>query len=71
MIEHMKAELISVFLIVNIRSNNFYLGLKVEQDQEQKIMKLFQLTYIHKVLAKFKLDKSYSVNTPMKKYILF
>lgn len=53
MIERMKAELISAFLIVDIGPNNFYLGLKIEQDQEKKIMKLFQLTYIHKVLAKF------------------
>lgn len=45
---------------------SFYLGLKVDWNQEKKIIKLSQLAYINKVLEKYHLSKANTVNTPMK-----
>lgn len=66
MIECVKAELILAFLIANMRLISFYLGLKIEQNHEQKTIKLFQSMYINKVLVKFHLNKAYPINTPIK-----
>lgn len=45
---------------------SFYLSFKVEYNRQVRTIKLSQIAYIDKVLAKFYLDKVYSVNTPMK-----
>lgn len=52
--------------MVDMGPISFYLGLKVEQDQERKTNKLSQPAYIKKSLVKFQLDKANSMNTPMK-----
>ena len=66
MIERVKAELTSAFSMVDMGPISFYLGLKVQRDREKRTIKLFQLAYIDKVLARFHLDKAHAVNTPMK-----
>lgn len=43
LIEYIKIKLVFVFLIDNIKLISFYLGLKVEQNQEQKTIKLSQV----------------------------
>ncbi len=70
MIERVKAELASAFLMADMGPISFYLGLKVERDREKKTIKLSQPTYIDKVLAKFHLDKAHPVNAPMKESAL-
>lgn len=40
MMEVVKAELTSAFLMVDMSSISFYLGLKVEQNREKQIIKL-------------------------------
>ena len=67
MMERVKIELTLAFSMVNMGPISFYLGLKVQRDRENRIIKLSQLTYVDKVLAKFYLDKAYTVNTPMRK----
>lgn len=71
MIEHVKVKLASTFSMADMELISFYLGLKVEQNQEKKTIKLSQPSYINKVLAKFYLDKVYFVNNLMKKSVLF
>ncbi len=71
MIERVKTELEFAFSMVDIRPISFYLGLKVEQNQQEKTIKLSEPAYIDKVLAKFHLDKAHSINIPMKKATLF
>lgn len=70
LIEHIKAKLTFAFVIANMSPISFYLGLKEERNQKQKMIKLSQPAYIDKVLAKFHLNKIYSVNTPMKESAL-
>lgn len=70
-IERVKAELTSGFSIADMGSISFYLGLKVEQDpQDKKTIKLSQPAYINKVLTKFHLNKAHPVNTPIKENTL-
>lgn len=45
-IENIKANLTVIFKMVDIRSISFYLGLKVERNQDKKIIKLSQPAYI-------------------------
>lgn len=54
-------------LMADIRSISFYQGLKVDEDQEKKIIKLFQPIYIDKILIKFHLNKAHFINIRMKK----
>lgn len=69
-IEKVKKKLATAFEIVDMGPISFYLGLKVEQNREIKIIKLFQPAYIQKVLAKYHLNKANSTNTLMKEVIL-
>lgn len=55
-IKKFKAKLISTFQIVNMGLISFYLGLKVEQNRKQKMIKLDQLAYIEKIFRKFLVD---------------
>lgn len=71
MIEQIKVELISAFLMADMGPISFYLGLKVEQNSQEKTIKLSQPAYIDKVLTKFYLDKAHPVNTPMKEETSF
>lgn len=57
--------------MADIRSISFYQGLKVDGDQEKTTIKLFQPIYINKVLTKFRLNKAYFINIPMKKNAFF
>lgn len=47
-----KTDLIFVFKMLDMRPISFFLGLKIKQDQENSIIKVFQLVDIQKVLAK-------------------
>ena len=69
-IQRVKAELAAIFSIVDMGLINFYLGLKVEQDQIKHMIKLLQLAYIDKVLSRFHFDQAYMVNTSIKKTAL-
>ena len=66
MIERVKTELTFAFSMVDMAPISFYLGLKVEWNRQEKVIKLSQTACIDKVLAKFHLEKANSVNTPMK-----
>lgn len=66
-IAKVKAKLIARFLIVDIGFISFYLGLKIEKNQENKTIKLFQLAYINNILLKFHLNQANPTNTLMKK----
>lgn len=46
MIERVKAKLIFAFCIANMGPISFYLGLKIEQNRQEKTIKLFQPIYI-------------------------
>ena len=48
--------------MIDMRSISFYLGLKIKQDRTNRIIKLFQPTYIDKVLTNFHLDKANVIN---------
>lgn len=52
--------------MADMGSISFYLGLKIEQNRQEKTIKLSQPAYIDKLLTKFYLDKTHPVNTPMK-----
>ena len=65
-IARVKAKLTATFSIVNMRPISFYLELKIQRDQENRMIKLFQLAYIDKVLNQFYLEKTNVVITPMK-----
>lgn len=65
-IDRVKAELIAAFSMVDMGPISFYLGLKVERDQENKPIKLSQPAYIKKILSKFHLDRANPSNTPIK-----
>lgn len=65
MIEKVKQEFTATFSMIDMGLISFYVGLKMEQDQKYKLIKLFQPIYIEKVLAKFHFDKANLVNTPM------
>ena len=70
MIERVKLELTFAFSMIDIGPISFYLGLKVQQDRENRMIKLSQLAYIEKVLNKFHLDKAHAIKTPMKETAL-
>lgn len=69
-IEKSKRELVTVFEMVDLDLISFYLGLKVEQNPEKKIIKLSQSTYISKIFIKYYFDKTNSINISMKKATL-
>lgn len=69
-IEWVKLELIFTFFIIDIDFINFYLGLKMQQDRENRTIKLSQPAYINKILNQFQLDKAHTINTPIKKTAL-
>ena len=52
--------------MVDMGPISFYLGLKVEQNQERRKIKLFQPAYIDKVLDKYHLSKVNTVNILMR-----
>lgn len=55
-ISQVKEKLTSAFEMVDMKSINFYLGLKVSRDYEKKMIKLLQPAYINKILTKFHLS---------------
>lgn len=52
-INRIKQELAITFNLIDMGLISFYLGLKVEKNQQKKTLKLFQLAYINKILAKY------------------
>ncbi len=69
-IEKVKYELTTAFEMVDMGLISFYLGLKVERNCQNKILKLSQPIYIDKILAKYHLNQVKPCNTPMKEAIL-
>lgn len=65
-IEQVKKELTTPIKIVDIGPINFYFDLKVKRDYEKKTLKLLQLVYIDKILAKYHLDPAKLSNMLMK-----
>lgn len=53
--------------MANIDSINFYFGLKVEQNREDKTIKISQPMYIKNILCKFFLDLANLSNTLIRK----
>lgn len=70
-IRQVQLELTFAFFMIEIGSISFYLGLKVQRDSENKLIKLSQPVYINKVLNNFNFDKTYTINIIMKKTALF
>lgn len=70
-IREVQLELTFAFFMIDIGSISFYLSLKLQQDSKNKFIKLLQPAYINKVFNKFNLDKTYTINTIMKKTVLF
>lgn len=70
LIGRVKAKLTVAFSMVNMGPISFYLGLKVIQDREKKMIKLSQPAYIDKVLEKFHLSGANMANCPMKESTL-
>ena len=66
MIERIKLELTFVLPMIDMGPISFYLGLKVQQNQENRTIKLSKPAYINKVINKFDFDKAYAINTPMR-----
>ena len=69
-IKRVKAKLTTAFEIVDMGPISFYLGLKVERDQQKRSLKLFEPTYIEKILEKYYLYLAKPCNIPMKEEIL-
>lgn len=67
MIEQVKLELIFAFSKIEMGSISFYLGLKMQRDQENRTIKLSQSPYIEKVLNKFYLNKVHAINISIEK----
>lgn len=69
-IKRVKKKCVAVFEMIDMGPISFYLSLKVEKNHQKKMLKLFQLAYIHKILSKYHLDLAKSCNRPMKEAIL-
>lgn len=69
--EIIKTKLIFTFLMINIRSINFYLGLTAKHNQEKQTIKLCHLVYINKILAKFYFDKAQIINIQIIEIAIF
>lgn len=69
-IKKVKQELATAFKMVDIGLISFYLGLKVEKDRQNKTLKLSQITYIEKILAKYYLNSAKPCNTLIRETIL-
>lgn len=54
-----------------MRLISFCFSLKIEQNHQEKTIKLSKLVYINKVFIKFYLDKTHLVNILMKEKIFF
>lgn len=61
-----KDEIIFIIEMVDMVPIIFYFGLKLNYNCKKKIIKLFQLVYIEKILAKFYLSQVNISNTLMK-----
>ena len=69
-ITRVKTELTANFEMMDIRSINFYLGLKIDRACQKRAIKLSQPAYIWKVLIKYHFDKANLTNTPIKEIAL-
>lgn len=68
-IEKIKGELAAAFEMVDMSPISFYLGLKVKRDRQKQTLKLFQPSYIEKILEKYHFDLAKLCNIPMKERI--
>lgn len=69
-ISQIKSELVVIFDMVDIKPLAFHIGLKVTQDWEKIIIKLFQPEYIEKPLNHHGLLKAKTTKVPMQKTTL-
>lgn len=68
-IEKVKAKLTLAFQMADMGPISFYLGVKVERNQEEKTIKLSQPAYIEKIHCKFFLDQANPSNTRMRESV--
>ena len=68
--KRVKLKLTFAFSMIDMGLIKFYLCLKVQQDRENRIIKLSQLAYINKILKKFYFSKVHAIKTPIKKATL-
>lgn len=66
-INQVKRKLVANFEVVDISHINFYVILKIERIWEKIILKLLELAYIDKILAKYHLNYSKIYNILIKK----
>lgn len=69
-ISWVKNKLIATFEMVDIEPISFYFSLKISQNREKKIIKLFPFAYIDKILAKFHLSQANTSNISIKETLL-
>lgn len=60
----------NIFDIMDMRPISFYLNLNIKPNYENKIIKLFYLAYIQKVLIKYFFQKINSINTIIEETVL-
>lgn len=66
-ISQVKKKLMATFEMADMGPISFYFGLKVSWNCKKRTIKLFQLAYIDKILAKFYLFQVNTSNTLLKK----
>jgi hypothetical protein len=64
-IQWLKDSLAKVFKIKDLGPTTYLLGIKVDYDRENRVMRLSQTQYILDMLARFKMEDCYPVGTPM------
>ena len=64
-LDEFKRVLGAKYLIKDLGNIKYYLGLQVERDREQKLMRLNQQGYIKDVLAKFHMSECATAKTPL------
>ena len=64
-IQWLKDSLAKVFKIKDLGPTSYLLGIKVDYDRENRVMRLSQTQYILDMLARFKMEDCYPVGTPM------
>ena len=64
-LEEVKSKLKSEFELTDLGEPREFLGIKIEHDKENNIMRLSQSNYIDKILKRFNFDKEYPQRTPM------
>jgi len=65
LIGQIKDQMEKRFRMHDVGSVSFYLGMNIERNREHRTIDIHQHSYIRTILAKFRMDKSMPVATPM------